>query len=303
MPGRAAVSSSRFRFPRFSNSLVAHPLRPGSGPAGGWRNYLSRHTLPGVKVIILAGGRGTRLAEETSIRPKPMVEIGGKPLLWHLMALYAGHGYNDFLIACGYKGELIKEYFRNAFLGSSDFIVELKDGSVEVLNTPRLDWRVGLVDTGLETMTGGRLRRLAGLIGRTTFMATYGDGLADVDVPALVEYHAHHGKIATVTAVRPPARFGGLLLEDGRVREFSEKSQTDAGWINGGFFVFEPAVFDYLEGDDSILERAPLERLAADGQLMAYQHTGFWQPMDTLREKELLESLWASGQAPWKVRP
>jgi glucose-1-phosphate cytidylyltransferase len=255
-----------------------------------------------VKVVILAGGRGTRIAEETATRPKPMVEIGGKPLLWHIMAHYAGYGYKDFLVACGYKGELIKEYFRNAFLGSSDFVVELKDGSVQVLNPPVLDWRVGLIDTGLETMTGGRLRRLAGWIGRETFMATYGDGVADVDVGALLEFHRRHGKLGTVTAVRPPARFGGLVLDDGRVREFSEKSQTDVGWINGGFFVFEPGVFDYLEGDDTVLERAPLERLAADAELMAFKHTGFWQPMDTIRDREHLEALWNSGQAPWKVR-
>jgi len=255
-----------------------------------------------VKVVILAGGRGTRIAEETATRPKPMVEIGGKPLLWHIMAHYAGYGYKDFLVACGYKGELIKEYFRNAFLGSSDFVVELKDGSVQVLNPPVLDWRVGLIDTGLETMTGGRLRRLAGWIGRETFMATYGDGVADIDVRALLEFHRRHGKLGTVTAVRPPARFGGLVLDDGRVREFTEKSQTDVGWINGGFFVFEPGVFDYLEGDDTVLERAPLERLAADSELMAFKHTGFWQPMDTIRDREHLEALWNSGQAPWKVR-
>jgi glucose-1-phosphate cytidylyltransferase len=230
-----------------------------------------------------------------------MVEIGGRPLLWHLMALYAAQGYNDFLIACGYKGELIKEYFRNAFLGSSDFVVSLKDGAVEVLNPPQLDWRVGLIDTGLDTMTGGRIRRLAGWLGRETFMATYGDGLADIDLAALVAFHRRHGKTATVTAVRPPARFGGLVLDEERVREFTEKSQTDAGWINGGFFVFEPEVFDYLDGDDSVLERAPLERLAADGRLMAYRHTGFWQPMDTLRDREQLETLWSSGRAPWRI--
>ena len=255
-----------------------------------------------MKVVILAGGRGTRIAEESATRPKPMVEIGGKPLLWHIMAHYAGYGYKDFLVACGYKGELIKEYFRNAFLGSSDFVVELKDGSVQVLNPPVLDWRVGLIDTGLETMTGGRLRRLAGWIGRETFMATYGDGVADIDVRALLEFHRRHGKLGTVTAVRPPARFGGLVLDDGRVREFTEKSQTDVGWINGGFFVFEPGVFDYLEGDDTVLERAPLERLAAGSELMAFKHTGFWQPMDTIRDREHLEALWNSGQAPWKVR-
>ena len=254
-----------------------------------------------MKVIILAGGRGTRIAEETATRPKPMVEIGGKPLLWHIMALYAAKGYKDFLVACGYKGELIKEYFRNASLHSSDFVIELKDGSLQMLNPPQLDWRVGLVDTGLETMTGGRIRRLAGWIGRETFMATYGDGLSDVDIRALVEFHRRHGKIATVTAVRPPARFGGLTLEESRVREFSEKSQTDAGWINGGFFVFEPQLMDYLEGDETVLERSPLERLAADGELMAYRHTGFWQPMDTMRDREQLEILWNSGNAPWKA--
>jgi len=253
-----------------------------------------------VKVVILAGGRGTRIAEETASRPKPMVEIGGKPLLWHIMAGYAAHGYSDFLVACGYKGELIKEYFRNAFLGSSDFVVELASGAVEVRTTPRLDWRVGLVDTGLDTMTGGRIRRLRDWIGPEAFMATYGDGLSDLDIGALVAFHRGHGRIATVTAVRPPARFGGLVLSNGQVTEFSEKSQTDAGWINGGFFVFEPSVFDFLEGDDTVLERAPLERLAEAGQLMAFRHTGFWQPMDTLRDRELLEHLWATGRAPWR---
>jgi glucose-1-phosphate cytidylyltransferase len=255
-----------------------------------------------VKVVILAGGRGTRIAEETATRPKPMVEIGGKPLLWHIMAGYAAHGYRDFLVACGYKGELIKEYFRNAFLGSSDFVVDLATGAVDVRNPPRLDWRVGLVDTGLDTMTGGRIRRLREWIGAEAFMATYGDGVSDLDIGALVAFHRSHGRIATVTAVRPPARFGGLVLSNGHVTEFSEKAQTDAGWINGGFFVFEPAVFDYLDGDDTVLERAPLERLAEAGQLMAFRHTGFWQPMDTLRDRELLESLWASGHAPWRPR-
>ena len=254
-----------------------------------------------MKTVILSGGRGTRIAEETAMRPKPMVEIGGKPLLWHVMHIYAAHGCREFLVACGYKGELIKEYFRNVFLLSSDFTIDLSNGSVDVVNGAKLDWRVSVVDTGLDTMTGGRIRRLQSWIGREAFMATYGDGLGSVDVGALIAFHRAHGKLATVTAVRPPARFGGLVLEDERVREFSEKPQTEAGWINGGFFVFEPKVFDYLEGDHTILEREPLERLAADGQLMAYRHTGFWQPMDTLREKDLLESLWASGRAPWKV--
>jgi len=254
-----------------------------------------------MKVVILAGGRGTRIAEETAARPKPMVEIGGKPLLWHIMSIYAVHGHRDFLVACGYKGDMIKEYFRNAYLHASDFVINLSDGAVEMLNPPQLDWKVGLVDTGLDTMTGGRLRRLAPWLRDETFMATYGDGVADVDVGALLAFHRRHGRLMTITAVRPPARFGGLVLEEDRVREFSEKPQTESGWINGGFFVCEPGFLDYLDDDHAVLEREPLERAAADGQLMAYRHTGFWQPMDTLREKELLESLWAAGRAPWKT--
>jgi glucose-1-phosphate cytidylyltransferase len=252
-----------------------------------------------MKVVILAGGRGTRLAEETSVRPKPMVEIGGKPMLWHIMQVYAAHGFKDFLVACGYRGEIIKEYFHNIYLHSNDYLVDLRDGSVNVLNGSRMDWRIGVIDTGIDTMTGGRLRRLRDWIGKEPFMATYGDGLGNVDITALVAAHRAHGCIATVTAVRPPARFGGLALDGDRVSEFSEKPQTGEGWINGGFFVFEPGIFDYLDGDDSVLEREPLERLAADGELMAMRHHGFWQPMDTLREKELLETLWASGEAPW----
>lgn len=254
-----------------------------------------------MRTIILAGGRGTRIAEESASRPKPMVEIGGKPLLWHLMHIYAHHGARDFVVACGYKGELIKSYFRDLLVLSSDFTVDLGTGGLSVGNGPRPDWRVSLVDTGLDTQTGGRIRRLAPWLGEGTFMATYGDGLGDVDVTALLRFHRAHGRLATVTAVRPPARFGSLVLEDGVVREFSEKSQAEAGWINGGFFVLEPGVLDYLGGDDSVFEREPLERLAAEGQLMAYQHHGFWQPMDTLREKELLESLWQGGRAPWRV--
>lgn len=253
------------------------------------------------KVVILAGGRGTRIAEETSTRPKPMVEIGGKPMIWHIMSIYASQGYREFLVACGYKGEFIKEYFRNAFLHNSDFEIDLKDGAVKVMNGSAIDWKVGLVDTGLDTMTGGRIRRLQPFVGNKTFMATYGDGLASIDIRALMEFHRKHGKTATVTAVRPPARFGGLVLDGDAVGTFSEKPQTGEGWINGGFFVFEPKVFDYLDSDDTILEREPLERLAADGELMAYKHEGFWQPMDTLREKELLESLWASGNPPWRT--
>lgn len=253
-------------------------------------------------VIILAGGRGTRLAEETSSRPKPMVEIGGRPILWHLMSFYASHGFKNFLVACGYKGEMIKEYFRNIAIHESDFFVDLRDGAMRTIHGSRLDWQVGLVDTGLDTMTGGRLRRLRALVGQETCMATYGDGLSDVDVGRLLAFHRSHGKLATVTAVRPPARFGGLRISADQVQEFSEKPQAEGGWINGGYFVFEPAVFDYLAGDDTILEREPLERLARDGQLMAYQHEGFFQPMDTLRERDLLESLWASGKAPWKRR-
>ncbi len=256
-----------------------------------------------MKVVILAGGMGTRLAEETGIRPKPMVEIGGRPILVHIMSLYASHGFSEFLVACGYKGEQIKQYFRDFFVQNSDFVVDLKDGSVKTLRRPELDWRVGVIDTGKETMTGGRLRRLEPLLRDGPFMATYGDGLADLDVKELVAFHRKHGKAATVTAVRPPSRFGGLELDGTRVRRFSEKPQSGEGWINGGFFVFDHAVFDYLAGDGAILEREPLERLAAAGELMAFRHEGFWQPMDTLREKQILENLFASGKAPWPTPP
>jgi len=233
------------------------------------------------KVVIFAGGRGTRLSEETSLRPKPMVEVGGKPLLWHIMHGYARHGFKDFVVACGYKGEVIKKYFSNS-------------------RTP--DWTVACVDTGLDVMTGGRLLRLKTWLVGGAFMATYGDGVSDVDAAALWSFHKKHGKLATVTAVRPPARFGGLELgAGGKVTRFTEKPQTGEGWINGGFFVFEPGVLRYLDGDGCILEREPLERIAAAGQLMAYRHEGFWQPMDTLRDKESLEGLWASGRAPWKT--
>ena len=254
-----------------------------------------------MRVVILAGGKGTRLAEETMVRPKPMVEIGGKPILWHIMKLYAAHGFKDFLVACGYKGEIIKEYFHNICINTSDYYIDLQTGSRTVINGNGLDWRIGLIDTGLETMTGGRLLRLRELIGEERFMVTYGDGLGNVNLCAALAFHRAHGKLATLTAVRPPARFGQLVLEGTEVRQFSEKPQASEGWINGGFFIFEPGVFDYIAGDQVSLEREPLERLAADGQLMAFRHADFWQPMDTLRDKLLLDSLWASGEAPWRV--
>ena len=254
-----------------------------------------------MKVVILAGGKGTRLAEETSVRPKPLVEIGGKPILWHIMRVYAARGFKDFLVACGYKGELIKEYFHNFSVHSSDYLIDLGTGDRTLVNGCGIDWRVGLIDTGVETMTGGRLLRLRKLIGDEPFMVTYGDGLGDINVCALAEFHRSHGKIATVTAVRPPSRFGNLTLSGATVCEFAEKPQADDGWINGGFFVFNPEIFDYLEDDESVLEREPLERLAKERQLMAFRHAGFWQPMDTLRERMLLDSLWTTGKAPWKI--
>lgn len=254
-----------------------------------------------MKIIILAGGLGTRLAEETAVRPKPMVEIGGKPMLWHIMNIYASHGYKDFLIACGYKGEVIKEYFLNYVLHNSDLAVNLRDGSYKVVNSTTPDWQVTLIDTGLNTLTGGRLRRLKSFIGNETFMVTYGDGVADIDIGALVLFHQAHKKLATVTAVSPLARFGSLQLNNDYVVHFGEKPRSGEGWINGGFFVFEPAVLDHIAGDDTSLEGKPLEELAAQKQLLAYRHQGFWQPMDTLRDRQLLESLWASGHAPWKV--
>jgi len=252
-----------------------------------------------MRTVILAGGRGTRLAEETTARPKPMVEIGGKPMLWHIMNIYAACGHKDFIIACGYKGEMIKEYFHDYHMRHSDYFVNLHDGSRRMIQTDGTDWQVGVIDTGYATMTGGRILRLRPWL-TDTFMVTYGDGVGDIDLAALLAFHRSHGKLATVTAVRPPARFGALELDGNCVQRFSEKPQTGEGWINGGFFVFEPDIFDYLDNDETILERDTLERLSVGCQLMAFRHEGFWQPMDTLRDKEYLEALWSSGQAPWR---
>ena len=252
-----------------------------------------------MNVVLLAGGFGTRLSEETATRPKPMIEIGGKPLLWHIMQIYAHYGFREFIICCGYKGEVIKAYFDNFFLLNNDIIVDLSDGHREVISDRGVDWRVKIIDTGLNTETGGRLARIKPLLEGETFMVTYGDGVADIDIKKLLAFHRSHGKIATVTAVRPVSRFGALDLDGNGVKNFSEKPQASEGWINGGFFVFEPGLFDLLEGDDTILERNPLRELAEAGQLMAFRHTGFWQPVDTLREKRILESLWESGKAPW----
>jgi glucose-1-phosphate cytidylyltransferase len=255
-----------------------------------------------LKTIILAGGLGTRLAEETALRPKPMVEIGGKPILWHLLNLYAAHGFEEFVIALGYKGEVIKEYFLNFFALNNDISIDLRSGETKVHRGKQPPWLVHLIDTGHETQTGGRLKRLTPTLqSGGTFMMTYGDGLSNVDIRALLAFHKAHGKLATVTTVRPPARFGGVIFDGDRVAEFTEKPQAEGGWINGGFFVLEPRALEYIGGDDIVWEREPLERLATDGQLMAFRHEGFWQPMDTVRERKVLEDLWHSGAAPWKV--
>jgi len=254
-----------------------------------------------MKVVILAGGLGTRLAEETAVRPKPMVDIGGKPILWHIMSLYAAQGFNEFVVALGYKGEAVRDYFLNYHALSHDLTVDLASGTAQVHGRNDVDWIVHLVDTGMNTQTGGRLKRLGDWIGEGTFMLTYGDGLANIDVTRLLDFHYAHGKTATVTAVRPPARFGGLQLDQDRVQRFTEKPQSGEGWINGGFFVFEPEILDLIPGDQSMLEVECMERLALEARLMAYRHAGFWQPMDTLRDKNYLEELWRSGNAPWKI--
>jgi glucose-1-phosphate cytidylyltransferase len=254
-----------------------------------------------MKVAILAGGFGSRLAEETEIRPKPMVEIGGRPILWHIMKHYAHHAFNEFVIALGYKGEEIKRYFLDYNNLSGSMTVNLAGGTVELSSRECEDWIVHLMDTGTETHTGGRVKRLEAWLNDGTFMATYGDGVSNINLNELLKFHRSHGRVATVTAVRPPARFGGLEFDGDAVVSFTEKPQIGEGWINGGFLVFEPAVFDYLEGDESSLEADAMERLAADNQLVAYRHEGFWQCMDTMRDMRLLQSLWHSGNAPWKV--
>jgi glucose-1-phosphate cytidylyltransferase len=255
-----------------------------------------------MKVAILAGGLGSRIQEETETRPKPMVEIGGHPILWHIMKIYGHYGFNDFAIALGYKGDYVKRWMIEYSSLQGDLTVSLRDGKVEIVKEEREDWTVSLVDTGVATMTGGRIKRLAPYVGDGTFFLTWGDGVADLDIPKLLDFHRSHGRYATVTAVRPPARFGALTLrDDGLVSEFSEKPQLGEGWINGAFFVLEPQVFGYIDGEMTQWEREPLERLASEGQLMAYRHESFWQCMDTIRDKVLLEQLWSSPNPPWKI--
>ena len=254
-----------------------------------------------MKCVILAGGLGTRLAEETGLRPKPMVEIGGRPILWHIMKMYSAHGVHDFVICLGYKGYLIKEYFQNYFLHMSDVTFDMSTNQMLVHQKKVEPWRVTLVDTGDETMTGGRLKRVAQHVNGGEFCMTYGDGVGSIDISRLLAFHRQHGKLATLTATQPPGRFGALAMQGHNVIAFQEKPQGDNGWINGGFFVLSPKVLDYIEDDRTIWEREPMERLAKERQLVAYEHDGFWQPMDTLRDKNLLEAHWQSGKAPWKV--
>ncbi|HUM02885.1 MAG TPA: glucose-1-phosphate cytidylyltransferase [Thermoanaerobaculia bacterium] len=255
-----------------------------------------------MKTVLLAGGLGTRLSEETASIPKPMVEIGGRPILWHIMNLFAAQGFSEFVVALGHKGEIVKDYFLNFHARNADLTLKLGKGERTVHAGAHPDWTVHLVDTGAATQTGGRLKRLATWLGeREAFLMTYGDGVADIDIKALLAFHRAHGKLATVTAVRPPGRFGSLALAGNRVSIFAEKPQTGEGWINGGFFVLEPAVLDLIAGDETLWELEPLETLARRGELMAFRHEGFWQPMDTLRDKRHLEELWAAGRAPWKV--
>ncbi len=253
-----------------------------------------------MKAVILAGGLGTRLAEETSVRPKPMVEIGGKPILWHIMKLYAAHGIHDFVICLGYRGYMIKEYFANYFLHQADVTIDLAANKIDVHGAKAEPWRVSLIDTGENTMTGGRLRRVRDYLGDGDFCFTYGDGVGDIDITRVIAEHTASGRLATVTVTHPPGRFGAVRLDGTRVSEFVEKPAGDGSWINAGFFVCSPRVLDYVTGDETVWEREPMERLARDGQLSAHKHEGFWQPMDALRDKQQLEALWASGHAPWK---
>lgn len=255
-----------------------------------------------MKVVLLAGGLGTRLSEETILRPKPMVEIGGMPILWHIMKIYSAHGFNDFIVCLGYKGYFIKEYFANYFLHKSDVTIDLKDNTVKVHDSQAEPWTITLVDTGNESMTGGRIKRVKSHIGNNPFLLTYGDGVSNVDIKALVNYHNEKGKLCTVTSVQPSGRFGAInLTDDSIVHSFMEKPKGDGAWINGGFFVCEPEVFEYIEGDSTIWEREPMERIAALGQMAAFKHEGFWKPMDTLRDKQELEQDWAANKAQWKI--
>lgn len=255
-----------------------------------------------MKAVILAGGHGTRLSEETQVRPKPMVEIGNKPILWHIMKIYSHHGVNDFIICCGYKGEVIKEYFANYYLHRSDVTFDMENNEMQVHNNQAEPWRVTLVNTGLDTMTGGRIKRVKHLIGDETFHLTYGDGVSDTDIKKLVDFHKKSGMLGTVTAVQPPGRFGTFTLKEDQIaiRNFREKPKDDSAWVNGGFFVLEPEVIDYIDGDSTVWEKEPLTNLAKEGQLAAYRHQGIWQPMDTLRDKMYLENMWEEG-APWKI--
>lgn len=256
-----------------------------------------------MKVLILAGGYGTRLSEETEIRPKPMVEIGGKPILWHIMKIYSSYGFNEFVILLGYKGYYIKEYFANYFLHQSDVTLDISTGKMEVLNNSSEPWKITLLDTGIDSMTGGRIKRAQNFLGKEPFMLTYGDGVSDVNIQELVEFHKSHGKFMTMTSAQPDGRFGALNIEENfQVSSFQEKPKGDGGWINAGFFVCEPKVFDYItDGDNCIFEQAPLQNLAKDGEIFTFKHSGFWKPMDTLRDKQELERLWDSKKAPWKV--
>lgn len=254
-----------------------------------------------MKAVILTGGLGSRISEESWLKPKPMIEIGGKPILWHIMKSYSAYGINDFIICCGYKGFVVKEYFANYFLHMSDVTFDMQQNSMQVHHRSAEPWKVTVVDTGEGTMTGGRLKRVAGYLDGEAFCFTYGDGVSDVDIGALIDFHHQQGRLATLTAVQPPGRFGALKIEEDAVLSFEEKPQGDGAWINGGFFVLSPKVIDYIEGDNTIWEQAPLKTLASEGQLTSFHHQGFWQPMDTLRDKTLLEELWQDGNAPWKV--